>query len=170
MAGRPALGTFPTGASALPAEALGHGGYEFVIVDLQHGENNLWNLQGMLQALSSTPATPLIRVPANMPVHLQRSLDLGAYGVVVPLVNSAEDAVAVLQSVRYVLTMAHSLLTYSGGCPINFSIFVRNFEENDENGSRSGSGAAFQRPPGLTWPTKLPQVVRSVALDQHARF
>jgi 4-hydroxy-2-oxoheptanedioate aldolase len=108
MAGRPAIGTFCTGASALLAEVLGHAGYDFVMVDLQHGENNLGNLQGMLQALSSTPATPLVRVPANMPVYIQRSLDLGAYGVIVPLVNSPEDAAAVLQSVRYAPAGARS--------------------------------------------------------------
>jgi 4-hydroxy-2-oxoheptanedioate aldolase len=99
--GRPAIGTFCTGASALIAEALGHAGYDFVIVDLQHGENNLGNLQGMLQALSATPTTPVVRVPANLPSYIQRALDLGAYGVIVPLVNTRADAEAVMQSVRY---------------------------------------------------------------------
>jgi 4-hydroxy-2-oxoheptanedioate aldolase len=107
-AGRPAIGTFCTSASALLAEELGHAGFDFVIVDLQHGENNLGNLQAMLQALSSTPVTPVVRVPTNMPVYIQRALDLGAYGIIVPLVNTRTEAEAIMQSVRYAPAGARS--------------------------------------------------------------
>lgn len=99
--GKAALGTMCNGASPLIAEWLGHSGYDFVVVDLQHGENNLDNVQHMLQALSSTPATPVVRVPANVPMYIQRVLDLGAYGVIVPQVNTKADAEAVVASVRY---------------------------------------------------------------------
>ena len=71
------------------------------MVDLQHGENNLDSVQRMLQALSSTPATPIVRVPANVPMYIQRVLDLGAYGVIVPQVNTKAEAEAVVASVRY---------------------------------------------------------------------
>ena len=98
---QPALGTMCNAASPLIAEWLGHSGYDFVVVDLQHGENNLDSLSVMLQALSSTPATPVVRVPANVPMYIQRALDLGAYGVIVPQVNTAADAEAVVQSFRY---------------------------------------------------------------------
>jgi len=99
--GEVALGTMCSTASPLMAEALGHTGYDFVIVDLQHGENNLGNLQAMLQAVSATPAMPFVRVPANVPLYIQRALDLGAYGIVVPLVNTADEAAAAVASVRY---------------------------------------------------------------------
>ncbi len=108
LSGQVALGTFCTGASLLLAETLGHAGYDFVTVDMQHGENNLGNLLGMMQALSSTPATPLVRVPMNLPVYIQRSLDVGAYGVMVPLVNTPAEAEAVMQSVRYAPAGARS--------------------------------------------------------------
>jgi 4-hydroxy-2-oxoheptanedioate aldolase len=55
----------------------------------------------MLQALSATPATPLVRVPANTPVDIQRALDLGAAGIIVPTVNTREEAEAAVRSVRY---------------------------------------------------------------------
>jgi len=101
QAGRSVLGTLCTTSSTLMAEALGHAGYDFVVVDLQHGENEMSDLVGMLQAISATPAVPMVRVPANAPVWIQRALDLGAYGVVVPMVESREDAEAVVDSVRY---------------------------------------------------------------------
>jgi 4-hydroxy-2-oxoheptanedioate aldolase len=99
--GKPALGIMCSCASPFIAEWLGHSGYDFVVVDLQHGENNLDSVQPMLQALSSTAATPVVRVPANVPMYIQRVLDLGAYGVIVPQVNTQADAEAVAASVRY---------------------------------------------------------------------
>lgn len=101
LAGTPALGTMCNAASALIGEWLGHSGFDFVIVDLQHGENNLESVQMMLHALSSTPATPVVRVPSNIPMYIQRVLDLGAYGIIVPLVNTRAEAEAVVSSVRY---------------------------------------------------------------------
>ena len=100
-AGKPALGAFCLSGSPLIAELLGRAGYDFVIVDLQHAENNPGNLLGMLQAISCTPATPIVRVPANRPVDIQNALDLGAYGLVVPMVSTRTEAEAILQSVRY---------------------------------------------------------------------
>jgi 4-hydroxy-2-oxoheptanedioate aldolase len=108
LGGEVALGTLCTTASPLMAEALGHGGYDFIIVDLQHGENNLHNLQHMLQALSATPATPFVRVPANSAMYIQRALDLGAYGIVLPLVDTAADASSAVASVRYAPAGARS--------------------------------------------------------------
>ena len=71
------------------------------MIDLQHGENDLGNLTPMLQAVSATPATPFVRVAANDPVQIQRALDLGAYGIVVPLVNTAAEAEAAARAAKY---------------------------------------------------------------------
>lgn len=128
-AGRPAVGTFCSSASPFIAEALGHAGYDFVIVDLQHGENNLGDLQGMLQALSSTPTTPVVRVPANMAVYIQRALDLGAYGTIVPLVNSRAEAEAVVQSVRYAPEGARSWGPLRGALYAGPDYFAKAAEE-----------------------------------------
>ncbi len=106
--GKPALGTFCLAGSPLIAEVLGHAGYDFVIVDLQHGESNAGNLMGMLQAVSCTSATPLVRVTANQPAQIQRALDLGAYGIVVPMVNTRAEAEMILQSVHYAPAGARS--------------------------------------------------------------
>ncbi len=99
--GQLTVGIFCWSASPLMAEWLGHAGYDFVAIDLQHGETNLDSVQAMLQALSSTPATPIVRVPANVPMYIQRVLDLGAYGVIVPQVDTVAAAEAAVASVRY---------------------------------------------------------------------
>lgn len=98
---RPAIGLFLATASRIVAEAIGLGGFDWVLVDLQHGEANLDDARGMLQAISATPATPLVRVPWNEPALIQRTLDLGAYGVVVPMINSRADAMAAVGAAKY---------------------------------------------------------------------
>ncbi len=100
-AGKSALGSFSLCSSPLLGEVLGHAGFDFVIVDLQHGESNTGNLVHMLQAVSCTPATPVVRVTSNQPADIQRALDMGAYGVVVPMVNTRAQAEAILASVHY---------------------------------------------------------------------
>jgi len=99
--GKPAVGTLCASASPLMAEAVGLAGFDFVLVDLQHGENGLGTLPSILRAVATTPATPLVRVPAGSPAQIQQALDLGAYGIVAPLVHSAAEAAAVVRAVRY---------------------------------------------------------------------
>jgi 4-hydroxy-2-oxoheptanedioate aldolase len=99
--GQPALGLFVSSASPLAAEIVGGLGFDWALVDLQHGENNLGNLSAMLQAVSITAATPFVRVASNDPTTIQRALDLGAYGIVVPLVNTPAEAAAAVRAAKY---------------------------------------------------------------------
>lgn len=99
--GQPALGLFVSSASPLAAEIVGGLGFDWALVDLQHGENNLGNLSPMLQAVSITSATPFVRVASNDPTVIQRALDLGAYGIVVPLVNTPAEAAAAVRAAKY---------------------------------------------------------------------
>lgn len=99
--GKPAIGLMCGSASPLVAENLGDAGYDFVILDMQHGEITMADMQHMLRAVGSTNATPVVRIPSNMPVYIQRVLDMGAYGVIAPQVNSVADADRVVKAVRY---------------------------------------------------------------------
>ena len=127
--GQPAIGTFCLAASALIAEMLGHSGLDFVMVDLQHGESTPDRLQGMLQALSGTPTTPLVRVPSNTVVDIQRALDLGAAGVVVPTVNTREEAEAVVRAVRYAPIGVRSWGPLRGALYLGAEYFAEAHEE-----------------------------------------
>lgn len=99
--GEAILGATVTCASPLVAETMGHLGYDWVLLDLQHGENNLGNLAALLTAVSATPTIPWVRVVSNDGPMIQRVLDLGAYGVVVPLINNAHEAEAAVRAMRY---------------------------------------------------------------------
>ena len=87
--------------SPLIAEIMAQAGFDWLIVDLEHGENTLANLQGMLQAISTTSTIPFVRVPTQDVVFIKRSLDLGAYGLIVPQVESAVEAQDVVKATRY---------------------------------------------------------------------
>ncbi|MDE1996221.1 MAG: 2,4-dihydroxyhept-2-ene-1,7-dioic acid aldolase [Rhizobiaceae bacterium] len=83
------------------AEVLGWSGVDCVLVDLQHGMTDVGTMIGALQAISSTPASPFVRVPSCDPPTLMKVLDAGAYGVICPMINSAEEASAFVDATRY---------------------------------------------------------------------
>ena len=99
--GQPALGLFVSSASPLAAEIVGGLDFDWTLIDLQHGENEPAGLGRMLQALSATETTPFVRVPVNDPTLIGRALDLGAYGIVVPLVSTPDDAAMAVRAATY---------------------------------------------------------------------
>src|SRR5262245_33426097 len=98
---RAAIGCLLTLQSPLMAEVMGHVGFDWLGVDLQHSETNLAQIQGMFQAVSSTPAMPFTRVAGNASILSQRVPDLGAYGIIVPYVQSVAEAEAAVRAAKY---------------------------------------------------------------------
>jgi 4-hydroxy-2-oxoheptanedioate aldolase len=76
-------------------------GFDFAIIDWQHGLIDYSDLWPMLQAVRWSPLTPLVRVPENALSPIGKALDAGAAGVVVPLVNTREDAELAVAGTRY---------------------------------------------------------------------
>lgn len=85
----------------LVAETASKAGYDWVCIDLQHGMAGFAELPGMLQAVSLGPAAPLVRVPWNEDWMIGRALDAGAAGVIVPMVNTPEEAASAVAACRY---------------------------------------------------------------------
>lgn len=83
------------------AELMGSLGFDAVCVDTQHGLIGPDALLPMLQALAATGTPTLVRVPSNDPAAINRALDTGADGVIVPLVDSAREAAAAASACRY---------------------------------------------------------------------
>jgi 4-hydroxy-2-oxoheptanedioate aldolase len=83
------------------AELMGSVGFDFVCVDLQHGVIDDDAVLPMLQALAATDTPSLVRVQANAPEPICRALDRGADGVIVPLVNSADEATAAVTACHF---------------------------------------------------------------------
>lgn len=94
-------GAWCTSPSSVVAETIASAGYDYVCVDLQHGAVDYSDAVHMLQAISGQGATPIARVPANDAATIGKVLDAGALGVVVPLVNNAEEAARAVAACRY---------------------------------------------------------------------
>jgi 4-hydroxy-2-oxoheptanedioate aldolase len=76
-------------------------GFDWLTIDLQHGLIDFERAVEMLQAISTTATTPLVRVPVNEASWIGRVLDAGAQGVIVPLVDTPEQAAAAVSACRY---------------------------------------------------------------------
>src|SRR3546814_379053 len=83
------------------AEAAGDAGYDYVCIDMQHGLASYADAFAMLQALGRSTVAPVVRVPWNEPGIIGRVLDAGALGVIIPMVNSAEEAERAVAACRY---------------------------------------------------------------------
>lgn len=99
--GTPALGAWATLPTSFSAELLGRLGLDYVCVDTQHGLIGYDESVPVIQALGLGSSTPLVRVPWNEPGIIGKSLDAGAMGVIVPMVNSAAEAEAAVAATRY---------------------------------------------------------------------
>ena len=99
--GRCTIGAWNLGTDPVMSEALALAGFDWVCIDLQHGWLGLEILPAVIHASAIAGAAPVVRVPANEPWMIGRALDAGAYGVMVPLVDTAEEARRAVSSCRY---------------------------------------------------------------------
>jgi len=95
------IGSWIMSASPIVAEAMGHAGFAWGVVDMEHTPLDMMEVVHMLQALSATPLLPIVRVPWNDTVGIKRVLDAGATTLMVPFVQSAEEARAAVAATRY---------------------------------------------------------------------
>jgi 4-hydroxy-2-oxoheptanedioate aldolase len=95
------VGTFLNLGSSLTAEIAGNAGFDWVLVDMEHGAGNRHELLYQLQAIESTPAVPFVRIAWNDPVLVKQVLDLGVSGVMVPYVQNADEARRAVAAMRY---------------------------------------------------------------------
>lgn len=99
--GRYALNAWLSIGSSYSAEILAHLPYDAVTVDLQHGMFDVETALSMLQAISTTASVPMVRVAENNPSLIQKLLDMGAYGVICPMIDTREQCEAFVRAMRY---------------------------------------------------------------------
>ena len=100
-AGDVTLGAWCMIPGALTAEALGRSGFDWVLVDMQHGCMDYETALSMIRAIDLSAATPVVRAPWNDPGIIGRVLDAGALGVVIPMIQTPEDARRAVEACRY---------------------------------------------------------------------
>lgn len=100
-AGEQTVGTWCSLPAPAAVEAVAQSGFDWVIIDWQHGHFGGDALGTMILVAAHAGAVPIVRVPLNDPWLIQKALDLGAHGVLVPLVNSVADAERAAAATRY---------------------------------------------------------------------
>src|SRR6478672_13064569 len=100
--GKPKMGLFINSHSTTVAEQLAHTGYDWLLVDTQHGPMSSETLSAMLCAIASGGAKSMVRVAGyHDRGGIQQALDLGADGVLVPYINNVEEARQAVSCARY---------------------------------------------------------------------
>lgn len=83
------------------AEIMARSGFDWLTLDMEHGSLSLDQAQQIIRTIDLCGVTPLVRVMENHPESIKRFMDMGAYGVIVPFVNSKEDAEKAVSAVKY---------------------------------------------------------------------
>ena len=100
-AGELLIGCFLNTGSPVAAEICARAGFDWVLIDLEHGSATESDLLPQLQAVAAGGTTPLVRVEANERPRFTKALDLGAEGVMVPRITDAADAERAVSHLRY---------------------------------------------------------------------
>jgi 2-dehydro-3-deoxyglucarate aldolase/4-hydroxy-2-oxoheptanedioate aldolase len=100
-AGKKTAGAWAQLCSPTSAEILCRAGFDWLLIDLEHSPADLQTLVAQLQAMGAYGVAPLVRAPWNDLVWIKRILDAGAYGVMIPSVNTREQAIAAVQACKY---------------------------------------------------------------------
>ncbi|MFK0250344.1 HpcH/HpaI aldolase/citrate lyase family protein [Amycolatopsis azurea] len=101
LSSRPQIGMWVTSGSPVVAEICAGSGLDWLLIDTEHTPTGLETVQSLLQTIAAYPITPMVRAPSGDAVALKQLLDLGAQNLLVPMVDSAEEAEAVVRAVRY---------------------------------------------------------------------
>jgi 2-keto-3-deoxy-L-rhamnonate aldolase RhmA len=101
LAGETTIGCWVSSGSPFNAELLGRAGYDWLVLDTEHGMGFEADLLTQLYAVGTTPATALVRIERSDRLRVARSLDLGAGGLVIPRIESAADVHDTLSWMRF---------------------------------------------------------------------
>ena len=99
--GEPAIGTWLTLPSTIVAQLMAKTGFDWLTVELEHSPTSFETAAQMFAITAASGCVPLARVPINSVENIKRVLDTGAWGIVVPMVNSRAEAEAVVKAARY---------------------------------------------------------------------
>ena len=83
------------------AEIMAKAGFDWLVIDMEHSAISISQAHSLIQVIDLSGCVPLVRLSSNDPVLIKRVMDAGSHGIIVPNVNSVDDAVAAVKAVRY---------------------------------------------------------------------
>jgi len=118
--------------SSVTAEIVGMSGFDWVLIDLEHGAGTEKDVLHQLQALEHTPAAAVVRIESAQRQRIHRILDLGAEGIMVPRINNATEAAAVAKGLHYPPDGNRGIakMVRASGFGQNFPEYYKNAKDN----------------------------------------
>lgn len=98
---RKQIGLWISLSSNFAAEVIAPAGYDWALIDMEHSPNDYFSVLGQLQAFAAYPTVPIVRVEWNDAVAVKRLLDLGAPGLLFPMIQSVDEAKRAVAATRY---------------------------------------------------------------------
>lgn len=129
---RPIIGPFSKLSDPAVIEVLGFAGFDFVILDMEHGPTSLESLQGLIRAAELSGIAPIVRIPEGDPGMISRVLDIGAAGVQVPQVSTAEQVKEVVRLARFAPTGERGVCRFVRAAGYSSMEKADYFRESDE--------------------------------------
>lgn len=99
--GKTMIGPFMKLSSPAVVEVMGNAGFDFVIIDTEHGPISTETAENLIRAAELVGITPIVRVSNNDPNQISKALDIGALGIQIPQISSAPDAEKAVKSCKY---------------------------------------------------------------------
>lgn len=129
-AGETLIGCFLNLGSPLAAEMVGRAGFDFVVIDLEHGSGTEAGVLPQLQALEASGTKSVIRVESHARQRSHRVLDLGAHGIMFPRVETVEEARACVAALRYPPAGIRGVAAMNRAC--DFGVSFRDYFETHQ--------------------------------------
>jgi 4-hydroxy-2-oxoheptanedioate aldolase len=120
-AGQPSVGTWLSLGSITAARFMARAGFDWLTIDIEHSLVDWETATHMFASIADAGCTALARVPSNRHDHIKRVLDNGAHGIVVPMVNTRDEALAAVSAVKY---------PPAGNRSVGGSVHALNFDTN----------------------------------------
>ncbi len=98
---RISVGSWITLGHPAIAEIMAKAGFDWLVVDLEHSVITIREAGELIRVIELCSVLPLVRLSANDPVQIKRVMDAGAHGIIVPMVNTREDAIKAVNAVKY---------------------------------------------------------------------
>ena len=99
--GKVSIGSWLTVGHSSIAEIMVEAGFEWLVIDMEHSAITLNEAQSLIQVIGLSGRDPLVRVGENNPYLIKRVMDAGAHGVIVPMVNTKEEAINAVNPLKY---------------------------------------------------------------------
>ena len=95
------VGSWITLAHPAIAEIMSKAGFDWLAIDLEHSVITIKEAEELIRIISLSGVTPLVRLTSNDPNQIKRVMDSGAHGIIVPMVNSSQDALKAVKAMKY---------------------------------------------------------------------